>query len=147
MYLGNVDFAFYKNFISGDLLLLGTLLFIGITVEIHSELKEWKTSSAIESVDPSDRLDKLYTHSLFLAWAFGAIFWCVKLKSINYEFPTLGSTPLPIDIRISVWASIAGGFLALIWSYGASKKVYNIFLDAELRELSLGGEQKKTDKV
>jgi hypothetical protein len=137
-WLYNVNYAFEKNFVSGDLLLLGALLFIGIAVEIHSERKD---TSDLEIVDPNDRLDKLYHQSQFLAFLFGAAFWVVKLKSINYDFPAPGGN-VPLEINIAVGASIVGGIVAILCAYGAFRKVYKIFLSAEIRELAISTGQR-----
>ncbi|SRR5712692_6180010 len=137
----NVHYAFEKNFLSGDLLLLGVLLFIGIAVEIHSEEK---IAFEIESVDPDDRLSRLFNLSQVLAFVFGALFWLVKIKSINFDFPPNSSpagdsatvATLPIEINLSVILSIVGGFVAISVAYRAFKQVYQILLDAEIRELA-----------
>jgi hypothetical protein len=41
---------------------------------------------------------------------------------------------LPNEINLVAWVSILGGIYSIIWAYHAFKKIYEIFLDAEIRE-------------
>lgn len=150
-YLFGVHYAFEKTFISGDLLLLGALLSIGIAVEIYAEQKSVKE---FDVVDPEEVLDKLYHRSQVFAFVLGGLFWCVKMKSINFEFPFIPTSSgastlpaaLPSEIQLVVWLSIIWGLAAMFWAYTACNKVYLIFLSAEIREL-IAAKSGKEDAV
>jgi hypothetical protein len=133
------SYAFYRNFVSGDLLLIGALLFVGIAIEIHTQEKDG--NPYLERVDPSDRLDCLYHQSQILSFFFAAFFWWIKIKSVSLDFPiqlpgTQIMAPLSWDIQFAAWASVSGGVLAIIWAYRAALKVHCISVDAEILQLN-----------
>jgi hypothetical protein len=125
--LFSAHYAFERNFVGADLLLAGTLLLAGIAVEI------WCEQRANRQLETKGWLDFHFVLSLALAGLLLLVFGFLKSKSLEMEFPQSGTAAtLDPNVHRCVWASIAGGMLALIWSIAATACSYRCFLAGEV---------------
>ncbi|SRR6266446_2396651 len=131
----NVNYPLERAFVGADLILLGSMLFLAIVIEIHIE------QSQREALKNVAWLDWYWYLTFALSIVFLVVFVALKRESIVRDFPSaaLIGPPVQLDstIKLCVLMSLAGGILAFFWSIAAGLHTNLMYLRAELAELKI----------